>query len=151
MSLRDPLPVECRAVFRHGVFVVGPVTPVADFDAAVRGTQKRDADTGEPVWQVPIMDADPETRAADKTIAVKITSAVQPVVPPVPPQLAALGLTMVPVELEGVTVRPYVPDGSGRIAWSVRARGMRLAGTPVAAGEGRAAAGTHSRPAGGSA
>ncbi|MFI6905246.1 plasmid replication, integration and excision activator [Nonomuraea sp. NPDC050394] len=148
MSLRDPIPVECRAVFQHGVYVVGPVTPVADFDAPVRGTQKRDPETGEPVWQVPVMDADPETRAADKTIAVKITSALEPVVPPVPPQLLALGLQMVPIELEGLTVRPYVPDGSSRIAWTVRARGLRLAGTPVAVREERAA-GTHSRPAAG--
>ncbi|MFI9550885.1 plasmid replication, integration and excision activator [Nonomuraea endophytica] len=150
MSLRDPLPIEFRAVFPHGVYVVGEVTPVSDYDLGTkeRPVQKRDPQTGELLWAVPIMDADPEARAADKTINLKIASMTEPVVPPVPAQMAALGLTFVPVELEHLTVRPYVPDGSRRVEWTVKARGLRLAGTPVAVGESRAA-GTHSRPAAG--
>ncbi|MFI9560272.1 plasmid replication, integration and excision activator [Nonomuraea endophytica] len=150
MSLRDALPVEFRAVFPHGVYVVGPVTPVSDYELGTkdRPVQKRDTATGEPLWAVPIMDADPEARAGDKTINLKITSMTEPVVPPVPAQMAALGLNFVPVELEHLSVRPYLPDGSRRIEYSVKARGLRLAGTPVAVGESRAAGG-HSRPAAG--
>ncbi|GGO28968.1 hypothetical protein GCM10010116_58090 [Microbispora rosea subsp. aerata] len=48
-----------------------------------------------PVWQVPVMDADPSLKAAQKTVTVKILSEVQPVVPPSLP-----GVPLAPAEFE---------------------------------------------------
>jgi hypothetical protein len=64
------------------------------------------------------MDADPSLKAAQKTVAVKILSPVQPV-PPAP----VAGLPFTPVEFDGMTVTPYV-NGSGRLAYSIKARQM---------------------------
>ena len=41
--------------------------------------QARDKDTGLPVWQVEVLDFDPQAR--EKTFKVKIAAAVQPVPP----------------------------------------------------------------------
>ncbi|MFG2071867.1 hypothetical protein [Nonomuraea maritima] len=73
-----------------------------------RFVQARDKQTGELVWQIPVMDADPSLKAAQKTVAVKILAPVQPV-PPAP----VAGLPFTPVEFDGLTITPYV-NGSGR-------------------------------------
>ncbi|MBB5776733.1 hypothetical protein [Nonomuraea jabiensis] len=64
------------------------------------------------------MDADPSLKAAQKTVAVKILSPTQPVAP-----APVAGLPYTPVEFEGLTVTPYV-NGSGRLAYSIKARQM---------------------------
>ncbi|MEV5587524.1 plasmid replication, integration and excision activator, partial [Nonomuraea pusilla] len=97
------------------------VEPVKDFDASTNGrfVQARDKQTGELVWQVSVMDADPSLKAAQKTLAVKILSPVQPT-----PPAAMPGLPFTPVEFDQVTVTPYV-NGTGRLAYSIRVREMR--------------------------
>ncbi|WP_327090885.1 plasmid replication, integration and excision activator [Nonomuraea sp. NBC_01738] len=144
MTLRDPIPVHQQTIWPVGVFVVGEVTPVNDFGAGSRDNpvRKLDSRTGELMWAVPVMDANPEARAADRALSVKVLGAVPPVIPEVPPQLAALGLTWVPVEFEGLTVLPYV-NANGRLEWSIKARGVRLGALGAPTGEGRT--GGHSR------
>ncbi|MFB9968331.1 plasmid replication, integration and excision activator [Sinosporangium siamense] len=127
------------AIFPYGCYVVGPVVPVADFEASTKekSVQTRDKLSGLPVWAVPVVDADPAAKTASKAIAVKIASAVEPVIPAPPEQWAALGLPFVPVEFEGLTVTPYVAQQTGRLAYSVRATGMRTPPNPAGRGVAR--------------
>jgi hypothetical protein len=109
-----------------------------DFDRSTReqAVQAVDRDTGELVWTVDVVDADPEAR--ERTVRVKITAPVKPV----PPE-AAPGLPFRPVEFEGMTATPYVTttaSGRGRLAWSFRATGMRAPkAAPTATANGKAA------------
>jgi hypothetical protein len=124
-------------VFPHGCFVVGEVAPQRDFDKSTReqAVQAVDRDTGELVWVVDVIDADPDAR--EKTLRVKLTAPVQPV----PPETAP-GVPFRPVEFDGLSATPYVAttaSGRGRLAWSLRATAMRAPkGAPVAAGNGKA-------------
>ncbi|WP_162453869.1 plasmid replication, integration and excision activator [Phytoactinopolyspora mesophila] len=115
MALQGAIPVEFGAVFPHGAFVIGEVTAEADFDASTKDNrvQKRDKVSGLPVWQVPVMDADPDARKGQRELTVKIAAEVQPV----PPEILN-GTPFRPVEFEGLTVTPYV-DTNGP-----RARGL---------------------------
>ncbi|ONH34062.1 hypothetical protein [Protofrankia sp. BMG5.30] len=65
--------------------------------------QKRDKVTGELVWAVRMMDADPNARAGSAEVKVKIAAAVRPV----PPESLA-GTPFRPVEFDGLTLAPYV-------------------------------------------
>ncbi|MGW2155615.1 plasmid replication, integration and excision activator [Nonomuraea sp. NPDC001699] len=121
MALQGPIPVTFDMVFPYGCYIVGDVEPVKDFDASTNGrfVQARDKQTAELVWQVSVMDADPSLKAAQKTLAVKILSPVQPAPLPAMP-----GLPFTPVEFDHMTVTPYV-NGNGRLAYSIRVREMR--------------------------
>ncbi|MEU8272478.1 plasmid replication, integration and excision activator [Sphaerisporangium sp. NPDC049002] len=121
MALQGPIPVTFDMVFPHGCYVVGQVEAVKDFDASTSGrfVQSRDKTSGELVWQVAVMDADPTVKPGQKTVAVKILTMVQPV-PPAPMP----GLPFTPVEFDHLTVTPYV-NGNGRLAYSIKAREMR--------------------------
>jgi hypothetical protein len=85
MALQGPIPVSFDMVFPHGCYLVGEVEAVKDFDASTNGrfVQARDKQSGELVWQIAVMDADPQVKPAQKTVAVKIIAPVQPV-PPAP-------------------------------------------------------------------
>jgi hypothetical protein len=124
MALQGPIPVEFAAVFPRGVFVAGPFEPVRDFEASKAGrfTQSKDKASGLPLWQADVIDADPQAR--DKTIRVKIPAADQPVLPAPHP-----GMPFVPVEFASMTVTPYV-NQAGRLAFSVKAAGVRALGRP---------------------
>ena len=120
MGLQGPFPVECAAVFPHGLGVVGAVSALDDFEASTkeRKVQARDKETGLPLWQVDVMDFDPEAR--ERTFKVKVAAAVQPV----PPEAVA-GLPVRPVVLEGLTVTPWIKEGlRPKIAYSLRATGL---------------------------
>ncbi|WP_250214471.1 plasmid replication, integration and excision activator [Acrocarpospora catenulata] len=123
MALQGPIPVHFHQVFPHGCYIVGEVEKVRDFDASTpdRFVQSRDKQTGEPVWQIAVMDGDPTVKAAAKTVSVKIASVTEPVPPPMVP-----GLPFTPVEFDGMTVTPWV-NPVGRLAYSVKAREMRPA------------------------
>ncbi|MEU1386090.1 MULTISPECIES: plasmid replication, integration and excision activator [unclassified Nonomuraea] len=120
MAIQGPIAIGFDQVFPHGCYVVGEVEPVKDFDASTGGrfVQARDKLTGEPVWQIAVMDADPTVKAAQKTVAVKILAPVQPV----PPQ-SMPGLPFTPVEFTGMSVTPYV-NAAGRLAYSIKVREM---------------------------
>ncbi|MEV7013642.1 plasmid replication, integration and excision activator [Streptosporangium sp. NPDC051022] len=121
MAIQGPIAIGFDQVFPHGCYVVGEVEQVKDFDASTNGrtVYAKDRTTGLAVWQIPVMDADPAVKAAQKTVAVKILTDVQPVPPaPLP------GSPFTPVEFDGMTVTPYVAQ-NGRLAYSIRAMAMR--------------------------
>jgi hypothetical protein len=124
MAIQGALKVDCGEVFPHGLGVVGPVAPLADFEASTKDNrvQARDKDTGLPVWTVDVLDFDPDAR--EKTFRVKIAAAVQPV----PPE-AVGGVPVRPVVLEGLTVTPYIKDGPRpKIGYSLRCAGLAAPG-----------------------
>ncbi|MFG1879366.1 plasmid replication, integration and excision activator [Sphaerisporangium sp. NPDC049003] len=133
MALQGPIPIGFEQVFPFGCYIVGEVEQVKDFEASTGGkfVPARDKSTGELVWQVAVMDADPGVKAAQKTVSVKILAPVQPV-----PPASISGLPFTPVEFDGMSVTPYVHQSTGRLAYSIRAREMRAprpAGKPAAA------------------
>ncbi|WP_131747698.1 plasmid replication, integration and excision activator [Frankia sp. Cppng1_Ct_nod] len=135
MAIPRRIPVRFEDVFPHGAFVLG-VDAVNDFEKAKAGVieQERDKGTGELLWVVRVMDADPNARAGSAEVKVKIAAPVQPV----PPEPLA-GTALRPVEFDGLTVAPWIIQREGfepRQGLALRARGMR----PVGTGGRRAAA-----------
>jgi hypothetical protein len=122
MAVQGPFKVAFGDVFPHGAFVKGGVEAVRDFDQSSkdRFVQARDKDTGELVWAVEVLDADPESRG---TFKVKLIAPVQPVLPEAP-----AGFPFVPVEFDGLAVTPYVNSQTNRLAYSLKASAMRAAG-----------------------
>lgn len=121
MAVQGPFKVAFGDVFPFGAFVKGGVEPVRDFDRSTRENfvQARDKETGELVWAVEVLDADPESKG---TFKVKLAAPVQPLVPEAP-----AGFPFVPVEFDGLTVTPYVNSGTGRLAYSLKAGAVRPA------------------------
>ena len=121
MAVQGPIKVACGDLFPHGLGVVGAVTASDDFEASTkeRRVQARDKESGLPLWQVDVMDFDPEAR--ERTFRVKIAAAVQPV-----PPSAVEGVPVRPVVLEGLTVTPWLDDRGARprIAYSLKATGL---------------------------
>ncbi|MFI6458275.1 tyrosine-type recombinase/integrase [Streptosporangium amethystogenes] len=68
MAIQGPIPVRFEQVFPHGCFIVGEVEQVKDFDASSKGrtVYAKDKNTGELVWQVAVMDADPTVKAGTR-------------------------------------------------------------------------------------
>jgi hypothetical protein len=119
MAVQGPIPVEFSHVFPHGAFAAGAFEPMRDFDASSgdRFVQAKDKQTGEPVWVVEVIDADPAAR--DKTAKVKVVGQAQPTLP-----APTAAMPFVPVEFTGLTVTPYV-NQAGRLAYSLKASGVR--------------------------
>ncbi|MGB3684778.1 MAG: plasmid replication, integration and excision activator [Ornithinimicrobium sp.] len=135
MAIAKRLQVKHEDVFAHGAFVVSEVSQVLDFDASTRENkvQARDKDNGLPLWQVEVLDADPEASKKGRTVTVKFAAKVQPI-----PPTEMDGVPFRPVEFTGLTALPYV-DSNGnfaRIAWSFRADGMQAPGATGRGGEG---------------
>ncbi|HEU5025114.1 MAG TPA: plasmid replication, integration and excision activator [Spirillospora sp.] len=109
MAIQGPFKVAFGDVFPYGAFVKGGVEPVRDFDRSTRENfvQGRDKDTGELVWSVEVLDADPASKG---TFKVKLMAPVQPVLPEAP-----AGFPFVPVEFDGLTVTPYVNSQNNRL------------------------------------
>jgi hypothetical protein len=124
MAINGRFRVSMGDVFPHGAYVVSEVEPVRDFDKSTRErpVQATDKESGLLVWSVSVLDADPDARKDAKTVTVKISASHQPVPPEAMP-----GVPFRPVEFDGLTVTPYVNDNGGRarIAYSLRATGMR--------------------------
>ena len=130
MAIQQRMRVLFEDVFPEGAFVVGEVEPVEDYELirAAReagrepgDVQTRDKVTEKRVWQVRVVDADPEARKGQTEQVVKISADVQPV----PPEMME-GLPFRPVMFEGLTVTAYIDESRSRarIAWSLRADGM---------------------------
>ncbi|SNQ50540.1 conserved hypothetical protein [Frankia canadensis] len=128
MAVPTRIPVRFEDVFPAGAFVL-EVEAASDYDkvkANLSDVQARDKDTGERLWVVRVLDADPAARQAE--VKVKITAEVQPVPPDVMP-----GTPFRPVVFEGLTVTPWV-DTSGsrpRQGFALRASAMQAVGTPA--------------------
>jgi hypothetical protein len=106
-------------IFPAGCLLIhGSIGPVEDYDEKTgRRTPSTDKVTGGRVWQARVVDLDPELGTRARETVVKILAPVQPV----PPS----GEAMCPVEFEGLTVTPYVNEKNKRLAYSLRATGMR--------------------------
>ncbi|MGK2877627.1 MAG: plasmid replication, integration and excision activator [Solirubrobacterales bacterium] len=140
MAVSTRIPVQTIDVFPHGAFMRGEVKPAEDFDkrqAGVDDTQVRDKETGQRVWEVMVVDADPEARKGQGEVTVKILADHQPV-----PPSALDGLPFRPVEFVGLTITPYVDTNRARprLAYSIRATEMKApGGAAKAAPNGKAA------------
>ncbi|WIB26620.1 hypothetical protein [Curtobacterium sp. MCSS17_015] len=79
------------------------------------------------MWQVRVIDADPDARKGQNEVTVKIISISEPVAPP-----EIQGLPFRPVVFDGLSVTPYVKENGGRprVAYSLRAREMKAAAKP---------------------
>ena len=121
MAVQGPFKVAFGDVFPYGAYIKGGVEPVRDFDRSTRENfvQARDKDTGELVWAIEVLDADPESKG---TFKVKLMAPVQPIMPEAP-----AGFPFVPVEFDGLAVTPYVNSGTGRLAYSLKAAAVRPA------------------------
>jgi len=89
--------------------------------------QSHDKATGAPLWVIEVIDPDPAART--RAVKVKVAAPVQPVVPTGPS-----GSPFVPVEFTGMTVTPYV-NQAGRLAYSLKATGIRAPGRGRPGGE----------------
>lgn len=128
MALQTAIPVSFEAYFPRGAYMVGEVEPVVRWsDDGERQGQDLDKHSGHPLWQVRVIDADPEARKGQNEVTVKIASVTEPAAPP-----EAGGLPFRPVFFEGLSVTPYVKENGGRprVAYSLRAREMKPAPKP---------------------
>jgi hypothetical protein len=135
MAVQGPIPVDFAHAFPRGAYVGGSFEPVRDFDASKDGrfVQSKDKLSGLPMWQADVIDADPEAR--DKSVRVKVVASDQPVLPAPPP-----GFPFVPVEFTGLTVTPYVNQSTNRLAYSLKAAGVKVAGARSGRGSQESAA-----------
>src|SRR5438270_7833424 len=104
--LQGQIPIEFGMVFPDGAYAAGGIEMVRDFDRSSgdRVVQQNDKHTGLPLWVVEVIDADPDAR--QRMVKVKIAAQVQPVLPSPAP-----GSPFIAVEVEGMTVTPYVDTG----------------------------------------
>lgn len=134
MAMQRRFPVGHADVFPAGAFLKGGVEPVADFNATKRPDgsrpQQLDRDTGLPMWQVTVLDADEEAGKRETALSIKIAAKVQPV----PPENTT-PFPWTPVEFVGLTALPYVDDNGTRprMAWSFRAESMKAPGKSASA------------------
>ena len=125
MALQSAIPVSFEVFFPRGAFVVGEVEPVVKWsDDGERQGQDLDKISGQPLWQVRVIDADPDAKKGQGEVTVKIVSISEPQLPP-----ETNGLPFRPAYFDGLTVTPYVKEGQGRprVAYSLRAREMKAA------------------------
>ncbi len=96
-----------------------------------------DRETGLPLWAVEVIDADPNARGKAKSVKVKVAAEVCPTLPD-----EVAGLPFRPVEFEGMSVMPYVDDNGRRprVAYSLRARGLKAPGAGARRGAAKDAA-----------
>ena len=119
------LPVSMTAVFPAGCNLVpGSITEAQDYDEKTRQRSPSvDKLTGKPVFQCRVMDMDPDLEGRSREVVVKIIAERMPVPPTRQP--------FEPVEFDGLVVTPYVTD-KGRMAYSLRATGIKAAARPIA-------------------
>jgi len=124
MAVQTRFPVQMEDVFPQGAYMIGEVIAADDFEKKRAGEvdpQLRDKISGQRVWQVRVLDPDPESRKGQAEVTVKVSSDHQPV----PPKGPTTGPFRA-VAFEGLTLTPYV-DTSGnfpKIAYSLRATGF---------------------------
>ena len=125
MALQKRMKVTHEDAFPMGAFLKGAVEPVSDFNAEPRAdgsrAQQFDKETGLPVWQATVIDADEEAGKRDTAITVKFLAKHQPV----PPENKT-PFPWTPVEFVGLTALAWIDENGvrPRIAWSFRAEDM---------------------------
>lgn len=118
MAIRVGIPVSFETYFPHGVLSFADVERGMKWTDGGGSVEDFDKVSGLPIWLVRVIDADPDVRKGQAEVTVKVTSAVEPTLPPEVP-----GFPFRPVVFEGLTVTPYVKEGQGRprVAFSLRA------------------------------
>jgi hypothetical protein len=117
VAMSDVFPAGCH-------LVPDSIVEAQDYDEKTgRRSPSVDKVTGQRVFSCRVMDMDPDLEGRSRETVVKILADRMPV----PPTRAAFEL----VEFEGLVVTPYVND-RGRMAFSLRATGMKAAGRPAA-------------------
>jgi hypothetical protein len=113
-------PVAMAQVFPDGCHLVpDSISEAMDYDEETkRRSPAADKLTGKPVFQVRVVDMDPDLTGRSREVVVKITADRMPT----PPTRAPFE----PIEFENLTVTPYVTD-RGRMAYSLRATGIKAA------------------------
>jgi hypothetical protein len=111
--------VRFEDVFPNGcVLVPDSITEAQDYNEVTKArTPAIDKVTGSRVWQVRVMDMDPDLAGRSREVGVKILAPVMPV---------SEHNDFAPVAFEGMTVTPYVGN-NGRLAYSFRATGFTAA------------------------
>lgn len=139
MAIPSRFKISHGDLFAYGAYVVSDVEPVRDWEKSTRerAVQAVDKESGLLVWAVSVLDADPDARKDSKTVTVKISAPHQPIPPEAMP-----GMPFRPVEFDGLTVTPYLDDKRNRVAFSVRATGMRAPAGGSGKASPRAAAGS---------
>lgn len=121
MAIPRKLPVDFDTVFPFGAYMVGEISPVRDYDRSTRenAIQAADPESGFPVWAVDVVDADPEARKSNRTMTVKVSAKVMPVL-----ERHEGDLPFRPVRFSGMTATAYIEEAGNfsRIAWSLRAK-----------------------------
>ena len=112
-------------VFPDGCYLVpGSISEAQDYDEKTKTRHPaKDKVTGTRVFQCRVVDMDQELEGRSRETVVKILTDYQPV----PPGRAPFEQ----VEFDGLTVTPYVND-KGRMAYSLRATGLKAAVRPAA-------------------
>ena len=120
MAISRRIPLAFEVAFPYGAYLVSEVSPVFDFEKSTRDNkvQQVDKDTGKLLWQLDVLDADPEAKRSSKTVSVKIAANVQPV----PPGNDGSS-PFTPVAFEGLTALPWIEasESFSKISWSFRA------------------------------
>jgi hypothetical protein len=114
-------PVAMADVFPHGCYLVpDSISEAIDYDGDTkRRSPALDKLTGKPVFQVRVIDLDPELSGRSREVVVKVVADRMPV----PPTRAPFE----PIEFENLTVTPYVIDRTKRLGYSLRATGIKAA------------------------
>src|SRR5262249_42892315 len=81
VAIREFFPIRFEVVFPHGAYLNSEVMPVFAYEDGKKMGQAVHPETGERMWSVTVIDGDPELKAADKAVTVKLISGVQPVPP----------------------------------------------------------------------
>ena len=139
------LPADFDEWFPQGLYLVGDITPVTDYQSAEDKARNRpvrpriDEVSGLPLFRGTFADPSAE-KDRDKSVTVEFACAHQPV----PPE-AIPGAPFRPVVLESMTVAPRA-EASGQakwITWTIQATGMKApaATTASTSAAGRSAPG----------
>jgi len=123
MSIRTGarFPVGMADVFSNGCHLVpDSIAEAMDYDEETRRRSPAvDKLTSKPVFQVRVVDLDPDLAGRSREVVVKVIADRMPVPPTRTPFEA--------VEFENLTVTPYVVDATKRLAYSLRATGIKAA------------------------
>ena len=114
-------PVAMADAFPHGCHLVpDSISEAIDYDEETKHrSPAHDKHTGKPVFQVRVIDLDPELSGRSREVVVKVVADRMPVPPTRQP--------FEPVEFDNLTVTPYVIDRTKRLGYSLRASGIKPA------------------------
>ena len=116
MALQSAIPVSFEVFFPRGAFVVGEVEPVVKWsDDGERQGQDLDKISGQPLWQVRVIDADPDAKKGQGEVTVKIVSISEPQLRP-----RRTGFRSVPLTSTGSRSRRTSKRGRGGPALRTR-------------------------------